>query len=321
MAGEELLIADSTERDREGLRQLFDQQGYVCTAVGDVATARDLVARKFFPAAVVDLDFGTTGGGIDLARHIRAVSQPTRIVILAGRRSFEDAVDALRLGVVDVVSKRPDQIAYLQSAVGRAFDLYRTGDGDSALMGSVRDVLEESLRIMMGMSRKLHGGGSTSLSMKPAILIIDEDQGFLQQAADLLKDKPWDVSVELSGGSGLDKASTFSFQIVAVRGNLMDLPGHMVLKSAQAQQTETLGLVYTPGAGGQPGKVERYESGSPTRAWPFMGPHDLIKALEELTGELSARSEERRMMQAFRGEHGAFLKRFAELKVRLDGLG
>ncbi len=317
MAGEELLIADSAERDREGLRQLFDQQGYVCTACGDDATARDLVARKFFPAAVIDLDFASTGGGLDLVRHIQQVSKPTRIVVLAGRRSFEEAVAALRLGVVDVVAKRPDQIEHLKASVGRALDLYRTGDKDSALIANVRDVLEEALRIMMSMSRKIHGGASsTSLSMKPAILIIDEDQGFLQQAAQRVADQPWDVSVELSGGSGLDKASTFSFQIVAVREELMDLPGHMVLKSAQAQQTETLGLLYSAASG----KAERYEAGTPTRAWAFAGPDDLVKALAELVDELATRNEERRFMQAFRGEHGAFLKRFAELKVRLDGL-
>ena len=36
--------------------------------------------------------------------------------------------------------------------------------------------------------------------------------------------------------------------------------------------------------------------------------------------EPSPGGNERRFLQAFRGEHGAFLKRFAELKVRLDGL-
>ena len=36
--------------------------------------------------------------------------------------------------------------------------------------------------------------------------------------------------------------------------------------------------------------------------------------------ELSTRREERRYMQAFRTEHGGFLKRFAELKARIDAL-
>src|SRR5262245_35207578 len=103
MAGEELLVADSTERDREGLRKLFDDLGYVCTACGDAKTAQELIRRKFFPAAVIDLDFAGTGGGIGLVRFIQEKSKPTRIVLLSGRRSYEDAVEAFRLGAVDVV--------------------------------------------------------------------------------------------------------------------------------------------------------------------------------------------------------------------------
>ena len=319
MAGEELLIADSVDRDRDGLRKLFEGLGYVCTACRDQASAQDLVRRKFFPAAIIDLDFVTPGGGLDLARFLQESSRPTRIVLLAGRRSFEAAVEALRLGVVDVVSKRPDQISHLQTTVQRATDLSRSSDKGSALMGEVKSVLEESLRIMFMMGRKLYGGETSGggLVMKPAILLIDEDQQFLRQVAGLLAEKPWDVSVELSGGSGLDKASTFSFQIVAVRQQLSDLPGDMVLRSAQAQQTQLLGLLYAPG---NDGRAERYEAQKPTRSFTCTGPADLVRCLEELVGEITVRREERRYMNAFRGEHGTFLKRVAELKVRIESL-
>ena len=57
-----------------------------------------------------------------------------------------------------------------------------------------------------------------------------------------------------------------------------------------------------------------------TRGFSCTGPADLVRCLEELVGEISARREERRYMTAFRGEHGGFLKRFAELKVRIDSL-
>lgn len=320
-AGEELLIADSSDRDREGLRKLFDTDGYVCTACRDMGTARDLVQRKFFPTAVVDLDFESTNGGLELVRFIRQHSQPTQVVVLAGRRSFEAAVDALRLGVIDIVSKRPDQIQHLRSAVARAIDRYRAGDKEGSLLGEVREVMEEALKIMLQLGRKVYGGGGDSsgsgLMMKPAILLIDEDQKFLTEVAAHLKDRPWEVSVELSGGSGLDKASTFSFQIVAARSELIDLPGPMLIKSAQAQQAQTLGLVYS---GTGKGSVQRYEGGHEGKTWPFAGAEDLVTALDELVGELSAMREERRHMQAFRGEHGTFLKRYAELKVRIDSL-
>ena len=42
--------------------------------------------------------------------------------------------------------------------------------------------------------------------------------------------------------------------------------------------------------------------------------------LDELVGEIATRRLERRYMQQFRSEHGAFLKRFADLKARVDAL-
>jgi DNA-binding NtrC family response regulator len=318
MAGEELLIADSN--DREGLRKLFDDQGYVCTAVPDMDRARDLVRRKFFPVALIDFDFSSAGSGLDLARFIQEASRPTRIVMLAGRRSFEAVVEALRLGAVDVVSKRPDQIPYLQNTVRRAADLYRTGDRGGALIGQVKEVMEEALRIMVGMARKVYAGNDSSgtgLGLKPSILIIDEDAKFLQKTAMHLGERPWDVSIELSGGSGLDRASSFNFQIVAVREQLTDLPGHTLLRSAQAQQPQLLGLLYS--LAGE-GRAERYEGGQPTKAWPLNSADSLVRCLEDLVGELVTRREERRYMQAFRTENSAFFKRYADLKARIDQL-
>ncbi|HEX7479537.1 MAG TPA: response regulator [Polyangiales bacterium] len=319
--GEELLIAETAERDREGLRRLFDSEGFVSTVCVDAAQARDLVKRKFFPAALIDLDFCTTNGGLELATYIQQHSRPTRIVLMAGRRSFEAAVEALRAGVVDIVSKRPDQVEHLRAAVHVAVDRYRAGSKDSSLLREVRSVLEDAMRIMLTLGRRVYGGGDSSgagLQMKPAILIIDEDQRFLQQTANLLADKPWDVSVEMSGGSGLDKASTFSFQIVCVCDELADLPGQMLLRSAQSQRVAALGLLYS--RAGQ-GHVDRYEQGQikATEA-PFRGPEHLLEKLAALVDEVQALREERRYLQAFRADHGPFLKRFADLKVRIESL-
>ena len=53
--GEELLIADTTERDRSGLRNVFEAEGFVCTVASGPEQARDLLRRKFFPVALIGL--------------------------------------------------------------------------------------------------------------------------------------------------------------------------------------------------------------------------------------------------------------------------
>jgi DNA-binding NtrC family response regulator len=321
--GEELLIAEPVERDREGLRKLFDSDGYISTVCTDPQQARDLIRRKFFPAALIDLDFGGTNEGLSLASYMTEHSRPTKTVLMTGRRSFESAVEALRIGVIDIVSKRPDQIDHLRAAVQRAVDRYHSGNKDSSLLREVRATLDDAMKILLQLGRRVYGGAGADssgagLQMKPAILVIDEDQAFLQQAANLLADKPWDISVELSGGSGLDKASTFSFQIICVRDELADLPGQMLLRSAQSQKGGSLGLVYSQVGEGH---IDRYENGHMKASdAPFRGPQHLVERMSQLVDELGAIREERRYLQAFRAEHGQFLKRFADLKVRLESL-
>ena len=321
--GEELLIAEPVERDRKALRKLFDSEGYVCTVATDMGHACDIVQRKFFPVALIDLDFCGTNQGLDLIQFIHERSSPTRVVLMSARRSFEAAVAALRTGVVDIVNKRPDQVQQLRAAVRLAVDRGQSGNKQGALVREVRGVLDDALKIMLGLQRRVHGVGpdtssGAGLDMKPAILIIDHDQDFLQQTANLLVDKPWEVSVELSGGSGLDRASTFSFQIICVRDELGDLPGQMVVRSAQAQKTATLALLYSQL--GQ-GRIERYDGGQSKGAdAPFRGPVHLVDRMAALVSDIASAREERRYLQAFRSEHGPFLKRYADLKARIDSL-
>src|SRR5262245_60565605 len=154
--GEELLIAEGSSRDRDGLRKLFEAESYVVTAVETPEQARDLLQRKFFPIALIDLDFGGTNEGLSLASYVEQHSKPTKIVMITGRRSFEAAVRALRVGVVDVVNKRPDQIDYLRDSVKLALDLYHGSSKDSMLLRETRLVLDDAMRILLGLGRKLY---------------------------------------------------------------------------------------------------------------------------------------------------------------------
>ena len=90
----------------------------------------------------------------------------------------------------------------------------------------------------------------------------------------------------------------------------------LVLKSAQAQQTQMMGIVYSTDMG----VAERYENGRAQKRWPVHSALDLVGCLDELVGEIASRRLERRYMQQFRAEHGSFLKRFADLKARVDAL-
>jgi hypothetical protein len=53
---------------------------------------------------------------------------------------------------------------------------------------------------------------------------------------------------------------------------------------------------------------------------PFRGPEHLVERIQVLAEELGTRAQERRFIQAFRADYEDFLRRYAELKLKIDRL-
>jgi DNA-binding NtrC family response regulator len=317
--GDELLIVDATAGHREGMKKLFEGEGYVCTAVGTSSDARDNVVKKFFPAAVVDVDVERAGAGLDLVRLIRERSPKTAIVVVSVRRTFELAVEAFREGALDVVLKKPEQVDYLKQRVAVAVDRHRLEQGDAGMLADVSSVLDQSFRIMLKMARHVYHDVSVGAmaNFRPRVLFVESDQEFVQEIAGLIQDKGWEVGAEMNGGAALDKASSQNFDLVVVRENLMDLRGSMVIRSVQTRRAETLGLLYSDP--GPEGRMERYAEGrSIDIVRPFESAAQLIAKVDELVGELGTTQLDRRVIQAFRGDNEDFFRRYAELKLNID---
>lgn len=319
--GDELLIVDGTEAHREGMRALFDGEGYVCTAVDTAGAARTLVERKVFPAALVDLDVDHLGAGLDLARFVLDRSPGTSVVLLAGRRSFEAAVEALRIGALDLVVKAPDQVPHLRSVVRVACERHRARDDGDALWGDVHALLEDALRVQLALARGVYAEASAGSGMRfrPRVLLVDGDQAFLEGLGATLAERDWDLGVVVNGGAALDRTSQDAWDVVACRQELDDLRGSIVLKSVQSARSETLGLLYTvPGPEGhldlyREGRVEEVER-------PFRDAGQLVAKLDQVVELLGATARDRRVLAAFRRDHQDYIRRFAELKLRIDRL-
>lgn len=317
-AGSELLIVDGSQRDREGLRRFFDSRGFVCTAVADGTAAKRFVQHKFFPAALIDLDVDAQDGGLELVRFVRENSPQTGVVLLTKREAFDAAVTAFRLGAIDVVRKSQSEVEHLGNVMKLAAERYQSTKGDE-LWREVRAVLDESFKVMLGLSRKVYAHLSTAaIPLRPRVMIVDGESDFLRELAPLVDERDWEVVAEMTGGAALDHGVSQKADIVAARSELPDLRGSMVLRSIQAQHGEVLGLLYSATDGG---RIERMEQGQTLETErPFRGPRHLVERIDALVGELGTRAQERRFIQAFRADHESFVRRFAELKVKIDRL-
>jgi DNA-binding NtrC family response regulator len=320
MAGEEILIVDPVDKDREGLRRYFDQRGYVCTGARGSADAREFISQKFFPAALIDLDVDGPGNGLELVRWVKERSRETGIVLLTARRTFEGAVGGLRLGVIDVIPKAPDQIEQMRQAVELATTKYKARDQGGELYREIRGVLNDAFKVILDMARKVYADLSTAAAPpRPTVMFVDGDGEFLNSLAPFVQPLGWEIIAEMSGGAALDRASRDRVDILITRNDLPDLRGSMVIKSIQAEKTEVLGLLYTaPGPSGQIDRIERGQVESTLK--PFTKPEQLVDFAKKLTGELATKAQERRVIQAFRDDHTDFFRRYANVKKQVDNL-
>lgn len=318
--GDEVLVVDGHASDREGMRRLFEGDGYVVATVADTRAARDVLAAKFYPVVVLDTDI-EPDPVIDVVRLVRERSPHTSILVLSNRKPFDVAVEAFRLGVVDVMQKRPDQVPYLRDRVAAAADRYRVEaqGGGSDLVREARDVLDEALRRLMELARKVPATASVLTEIADVtttVLLVDEDEAMGKALGEALP-RGFDIFTVSSGGAALDLATSRKrYDVVAAKEGLGDLPGKLVVRTLQQHNPDVGAAVYEgPGVGG---KLDVYDRGKVQETLPFGRLEDLTELLQSLAESAHETRRERRFLQAFRSQEAAFLRRFAELKKKID---
>ena len=99
-----ILIIDDEKTLRHFLRLSLQEQGYQVTEAAEGKTAMKLINKESFDVALVDLHL-TDMDGLDIMRHLRKVAPQTSVIILTGYATVDSAVEALRQGAHDYLTK------------------------------------------------------------------------------------------------------------------------------------------------------------------------------------------------------------------------
>ena len=151
----QVLVVD----DEPDLRTLYEltllREGYRVEAAGSLAEACAQLAAKKFDAVITDMRL-PDGHGIELLRRMAAEQRPERCIVMTAYGSAENAVEALKAGAFDYLTKPVDLRqfrAVVASAIQESTPVAqrvratprapagneRTGDSQSALQRLVGD--------------------------------------------------------------------------------------------------------------------------------------------------------------------------------------
>ena len=113
-----VLIVDDDETYRTALARAFERRGFSVSAAGSASEALALLERE--PPDYASIDLRMPGGsGLALVRQIKERQPSAVLVVLTGYGSIATAVEAVKLGATDSLTK-PADAADLLRAFGAA---------------------------------------------------------------------------------------------------------------------------------------------------------------------------------------------------------
>ncbi len=117
-----LLIEDDPSL-AEVLRDELASRGHELTVAGSVADARRHIEEAEFDVAVTDLML-PDGRGLDVLRGLREQGAPTQCIVLTGYATMETALEAMKLGAYDYLTK-PTRLDEIDLLIGKAAEKAR----------------------------------------------------------------------------------------------------------------------------------------------------------------------------------------------------
>jgi DNA-binding NtrC family response regulator len=118
-----LFIVDDDEPLRQTLAGRFRRQGMSVVVAGNRAEALELAKSRDFDVALLDLHL-PDGNGVELLGQLKASQPEIEALMLTGHGSLETAIQALKLGAYDYLTK-PFHLPELEIHIQKAYEKVR----------------------------------------------------------------------------------------------------------------------------------------------------------------------------------------------------
>ena len=115
-----VLVADDDKNLRKVLTNELSEEGFDADEAESGIKTMDLLEKDEYDVLVLDLNMPGLGG-MDVLKKIKALGLPTEIIILTGHSTVATAVEAMKLGAYDYLTK-PFKTAELKAVIWKAYE-------------------------------------------------------------------------------------------------------------------------------------------------------------------------------------------------------
>lgn len=147
-----LLIIEDDPVLRSGLEEVLKDEGYEINSAGDGRTGLKLSVEKKYDMVLTDLVMPDMNG-MDVLKEIKKTNPKTHVIIITAFATVENAVEAIKLGASDYISK-PFKIDEVQIKIKKILEEAKFEKNlefvpDSDLMKAMGNPLrEEAVRLL-----------------------------------------------------------------------------------------------------------------------------------------------------------------------------
>ncbi len=168
-----ILFADDEKSLQEFMRAELPRLGHEVTICVDGRSAVKALEKSIFDAAILDLRMpGLTG--IQVLEHIKQVAPDTEAIVLTGHASIESAIEAVRLGAFDYLTK-PCKLTQIETILRKVAEKRELKNKNLALETRVKAA--EGPTVLVGDSSAMAGVHRMIATVAPTdctVLILGE---------------------------------------------------------------------------------------------------------------------------------------------------
>jgi two-component system response regulator PilR (NtrC family) len=162
--GGRLLFVDDEPGMRKTVSHLLKKEGYQFDTAASGKEAKEKVEGEVYDLVITDIRMPDCSG-LEVLRHVRDVSPSTTVMLVSAYASLEYAVEALKLGARDLVTKNPGFIEELRLRIGNLLKGRRL-EGENA-----------RLRRALRSRYQVEGIVGTSPAMKEVLSLVERIAG------------------------------------------------------------------------------------------------------------------------------------------------